>query len=156
MRPSDPPAKPLDIEPGEPPGQIARPNDQDVRAGSPLDLVVGEERRHAGRGREEEIAGLDEADLRHLAVDREVGGEAPKEADAEPADLDVDAGAVLLADRARGQRRGGVPVARVALDDAHGAVEGGIAGQPVGDGTADRPTAHDDDALTHVNDLRGQ
>jgi hypothetical protein len=58
--------------------------------------VVARERRRARAGREEQVARLDQADVRTLAFDGERVADATQEVDPGEADVDVDRGRELL------------------------------------------------------------
>jgi hypothetical protein len=99
----------------------------------PLQAVVLREHRQPGLGREEQIPGFDEADVRPVVIDRQVRADRAQKVDAEAGDLDVDRGRELLADRARRERRRRSAVGRIAFDDGDPAGEARVARQKVGD-----------------------
>ena len=90
--------------------------------------------------------------LKAIAADRERVPDSSHEFDAEPADVDVDRGGELLANRARRERGGRARVGRVALDDGDDAAERGVGERERGDRAADHASADDDDMRVHAGD----
>jgi hypothetical protein len=117
----------------------------DIGAMRHLERMVRAQDRHPGCRGEEQVAGLDEADLRPLVSNGQHVANPTQEADAEQADGDVHRRRELLPDRACRQCRAGLAVAGVALQHHDLAGEGRVGGEPVGDGTAHRPAADDHD-----------
>ena len=96
-------------------------------------------------GREEQVTGLAQADIRGLPLDFEMAPDGAQEFDAEPAKGDVLGRRELLPDRARREGGGGGAVARVPFDHRDRAPESRITGEEIGDGAAnDAATDHDD------------
>lgn len=132
----------LDGQPGKPRHECRRREQLDIGAMGKLEAMDVLEGRHASGAGEEEIALLDKADGRALAVDREELVGLTQEGEAELSDRDVDRCAELLADRAGRQCRGCVRVGWIALDDDDVAGER-LTGQPIANRAA-HGTAADD------------
>ena len=144
----------VDRQPGKPRLQGIGVEKGDLGAMGPLDLVIGGHGRQ-GRGRgQQEIALLVEADRGRHAIDLEQLAGPPGELGAEQADLDVLGGRELLADTAGGPGRGRIPIAGVALDHQHRAVEIGIGRQEVGGGAANHAAACDDHVVAGAHGAR--
>ena len=130
----------------EPVGQIAGGQQGDLGTTGALHLVVLPQDVHAVVGGQEQVAGLPEAQLRGFVFHLDVLVEVGEELGGEHRQPDVHRFGELVADAGLGQRRGGLLVGGVGLDDQHRAVVVGVLGQPVGQRAAhDGPT--DDDCV---------
>lgn len=133
----------LGAEPGKALPECRRRQKRVVGAMRPLRRVILLEDGPALLAREEEIAALVKAHLRHFAVYREIIADVLDEMDAEFRHLDVARGRELLAHPTRRAGGGGAPVARIALDHREPAAEVRARGEEGGDAAADRPAADD-------------
>ena len=134
----------VDLHPRESGLQLGRRQERDVHAVLALDGVVALEDRDPRLARQEEVAALHEVDLgRGLPLDAEPRVRVPDHLDPEAADLDVERGAELEADRRgrEGRRRGAE--GEVALDDHDPAVPVGASRQEGRRGAADDGAADD-------------
>ena len=130
-------------KPWETGGQRGRLQQGDVGPEGCLDRVVGFERRPAGLARQEQIPALVQADIRGLAIDRQLLRGGAQEVDPEERHLDIFPRRELLADRAARARGRAIGVAGIGLDHQDAPAEPPIGAEEIGNRAADHPAAGD-------------
>ena len=133
----------IGVEPVEARVELGRGEELNRHIERALDRMIVLQRRQAGLGRQEQVAVLDEVDLRHLAVDREISVRVLDQVESEPADLDVERGAELQPDACRRERGRAGPERRISLDHHDPAVEVRARRQEGRHRGADDGAAHD-------------
>ncbi len=141
--PERPASKVVRAQPRETLREAGRVEKRDIGPFRLLQRPVLRQDRGPGRTGDIQISALLEADLRTLAVDREMLADAAQESDAVKGDADVHGRRELLPDRGGRQSRGRAPVGRVPLDHEHASAKGRLGEKVVGDGRSHHGAAGD-------------
>ena len=149
----NPPAMSLGAKPRAARLELVRGSEVNIRSETALHRIVLEHRGQHRLGRDQQVAILPETHVGGLAVDGKVVVEMLDEFDAEQPDPHVLGRGELLPESARGLRRRGVLVGRVAFDDQHRPVEPRFASKKQRRGAAGDATPGDYNVVSVVSGI---
>ena len=133
--------------------ELVRGSEVNIRTETALHRIVLEHRGQHRLGRDQQVAILPETHVGGLAVDGKVVVEMLDEFDAEQPDPHVLGRGELLPESARGLRRWGVLVGRVAFDDQHRSIEIRFPGEKQRRGAAGDATPGDHNVVSVVSGI---